>query len=408
MSHRKFTVRRFENRNGTVSWRVAGWFAGVRIRKNFKTREDAATEKAALELRAIQTTGGLRPTTTFLADGQLREAEAAFQRMTGRTQSLLFYLEFAFANYRDAAEQKPLSDAITEYLKTKNQENARALLSSRQLQSIRNELDILKEHFPTGAVSQFTSATLAGYMERGAPALKTYNNRRGLLSTFFRFALHKDWIATNPLEKTPRHRIMHRRGSADTLSAEQAAELMAYVETYEGGRLVPFFALALFAGIRPCLRSGEILKLQAKDVRLDVGVIHIEPEVAKTREKRMVTIQPNLAAWLRAYPLERFPISVPNLQNLRAVVAEKFELKHDVLRHTFISMHVAKFRSMGEAALQAGNSERIIRNHYFNLKSAAEAEAFFGIVPKHAAPALLVAPVVAMPAPELMEARPAA
>ena len=36
---------------------------------------------------------------------------------------------------------------------------------------------------------------------------------------------------------------------------------------------------------------------------------------------------------------------------------------------------------MGEAALQAGNSESIIRKHYLDLKSPAEAEAFFGIFP---------------------------
>ena len=39
--------------------------------------------------------------------------------------------------------------------------------------------------------------------------------------------------------------------------------------------------------------------------------------------------------------------------NTRKEVFEKFALTHDVLRHTFISMFVAKFRSMGEAALQA-------------------------------------------------------
>jgi hypothetical protein len=31
------------------------------------------------------------------------------------------------------------------------------------------------------------------------------------------------------------------------------------------------------------------------------------------------------------------------------------------MRHTFISMFVAKFRSIGEAAIKAGNSEAIIR-----------------------------------------------
>lgn len=36
---------------------------------------------------------------------------------------------------------------------------------------------------------------------------------------------------------------------------------------------------------------------------------------------------------------------------------------------------------MGEAALQAGNSEAIIRKHYLDLKTPAEAEDYFSIMP---------------------------
>ena len=252
----------------------------------------------------------------------------------------------------------------------------------RQLLSIENELNIFKARFPKALVSEFTAAKLLPYLERGKPSLKTYNNRRGLVSTFFKFAFQKDWILVNPVEKTPHHRINHRRGSATTITAEQAAKLMAYLETFEGGELVPYFALCLFAGIRPCVRFGEITKLQAASVRLDTSAIHIEPEVSKVRMKRLVTIQPNLAAWLRAYPLDRYPIIPANSMNTHRKICAQFGLTHDVLRHTFISMFVGKFRSMGEAALQAGNSESIIRKHYLDLKSMAEAEQFFGIVPK--------------------------
>jgi len=157
---------------------------------------------------------------------------------------------------------------------------------------------------------------------------------------------------------------------------------MAYVEGFKGGRLVPFFALCLFAGIRPCLRTGEILRLKPEHIDLETGVIRIEPDVSKVKELRRVTIQPNLAIWLKAYPLKKFPIIIPNLQKFRAKVAKRFGLTHDVMRHTFISMYVAKFRSLGEAALQAGNSESIIKKHYLDLKSTAEAEQFFGILPK--------------------------
>jgi integrase len=157
---------------------------------------------------------------------------------------------------------------------------------------------------------------------------------------------------------------------------------MAHVENHYP-TAVPFFALCLFAGIRPCLRTGEILRLQPASVKLDANMIRIDGEVSKVREPRNVAIQPNLAAWLRAYPLKKFPIIPANLQHIREKVAEKFPLAHDVMRHSFISFFVAKFRSIGEAALQAGNSESIIRKHYLDLKTTEEAEEFFGILPKH-------------------------
>lgn len=94
MNHTTFAVSRFENRNGVISWRVAGLLHGVRIRKNFKSREDAAAEKAALELKVAQAVSGLRSATTFLADGELRQAEDAFRRLEGHSRSILFYLDY--------------------------------------------------------------------------------------------------------------------------------------------------------------------------------------------------------------------------------------------------------------------------------------------------------------------------
>jgi len=105
--------------------------------------------------------------------------------------------------------------------------------------------------------------------------------------------------------------------------------------------------------------------------------------------RRLVTIQPNLAAWLDAYPLDKYPIMPPQMKNLRGKLTQirrEFKLGHDVLRHTFISMHVAKFRSMGDTALQAGNSEKIIQRHYLNVTTQQEAEAFFAIRPARKAP----------------------
>ncbi|HTQ32024.1 MAG TPA: site-specific integrase [Opitutaceae bacterium] len=381
-----FVVSQFTNPSGEVVFRVSGWLDGRRVRKNFSTRAEAEAERQILEVQLLQGHTGIRTAITRLTDDQLHDAEAAFRRLKGNPTSLLTYLDFALANYCEAIQPKLLGEAVTDYVAEKTKQHEQTLLSNPQLRGIANELKVLKNSFPAKMIAEFTPALLLTHLERGKPSLKTYNNRRSILSTFFKFALQKEWITGNPVEKTPHHRIKHRRGTATTIAAQKAAELMAYVEQFEHGIMVPYFAICLFAGIRPCTRTGEISKLQAESVHLETGVIHIEPEVSKVRMKRLVTIQPNLSAWLRAYPLKQFSILPTNAEELRAKIFRKFQLTHDVLRHTFISMFVGKFRSMGEAALQAGNSETIIRRHYLDLKSQAEAEEFFGILPKQVAP----------------------
>jgi integrase len=403
MNHTQFAVSRFENRNGVTSWRVDGRINGLRIRKNFKTREEAAAEQAALELKSLQIASGQRAVATSLAEDQVREAEALFRRVAGRPLPLSFYVDFALANYREPEKQKRLADAIVAYVAAKRHEHEQDLLSISQFVRIVRDLKRLQRHFPDASVADLTVQKLVGYFEHGRPALKTYNNRRGIVSTFLKFAFLRGWIAENPIVKVPQHRIRRRRGMAATLTAAQARELMEHVEDYEGGQWVPYFALCLFAGIRPSVPHGEITKLKPEAVDLDAGVISISAEVSKVREPRKVAIQPNLAAWLRAYPLERFPLVVTNFYRRRAKIGKEFGLTHDVMRHSFISMFVAKFRSIGEAAIQAGNSEGIIRRHYLDLKSAEEAEDYWSIVPQRAT--LQAAPLKVLPVPAFLGAR---
>ena len=385
MNHENtFAVIRYKNRNGVTSWRVSGWLRGVRIRKNFKTREEAGADKAAMELGAEQAASGLRSISTCLTIEQVRESEAAFQRLGIRSRSLSFYLDYALTNYRDPVNDKPVVAAAREYLILRELDHKQGHLSHRQFTSFRCELRALETRFQGMLVSELTAATLTEFFKRGQVSKKSYNNRRGLIGAFLKYCLQvKDWIVVNPIDKVPHYRgLGHRRGSAPTLTADQCAEIMKWAEENYDGKLVPFIALCLFAGIRPDLYEGEISKLNPKSVRLDTGVIHIEPEVSKVRMKRNITIQPNLAAWLRTYPLDRYPIMPVGFRRLRLKFRKHFKLSHDILRHTFISMHVGKFRSIGDAALQAGNSEAIIRKHYLDLKSIEEADQFWSIMPQ--------------------------
>ena len=65
-------------------------------------------------------------------------------------------------------------------------------------------------------------------------SLKTWNNRRGQLNAFFKYAHELRWRNDNPVESVKHHRIARQRGTAETLTAEDAAKLMEFVETYDG------------------------------------------------------------------------------------------------------------------------------------------------------------------------------
>jgi hypothetical protein len=246
-----FVVSQFKNPSGDVVFRVSGWLYGKRIRKNFATRAEAEAERQVFEVGSLQTKSKVRAAVTRLSDEQLHEAETAFQRLECQQQTLSFCVAYTLANYRAPERQKLLPEAIAEYIAAKEHEFERHHLSRLQLGRIRWDLKRLQDHFANETVASLTVPRLVTFLEVGRPAVKTYNNRRGILSTFLKFAFHRGWIADNPIPKVPHHRVRRRIGPAGTLSATQTRDLMEHFESFEGGRWVPYFALCLFAGIRP-------------------------------------------------------------------------------------------------------------------------------------------------------------
>ena len=92
MTDTTFALTRFDNRNGTTSWRISGWLASVRIRKNFNSLEEAVDEKASREIKAAHIISGLRTASTFLSDDQLGQAETAFPCLADQPRPFGFFL----------------------------------------------------------------------------------------------------------------------------------------------------------------------------------------------------------------------------------------------------------------------------------------------------------------------------
>lgn len=426
----KLHVREVEatERGRTVKYyRVQGYLPdGTRCRKRFKTLAEAEGELAVLRVKVTNENTAINTVNTPLSREQVRDAEGAINRLRGR-YTLAEAVEYFLLHYAEPEEVQPLQQALRDFLDARERAGVRAR-SLVQLEStvsafvnwytldqlpdtfasdlrlaraavpegkahhprvVLKNLEAITSDFPRPAVHHVTSSDVVRFLQtirtkdgQAAASRKTWNNYRADLHAFFAWTADRQrrWIRENPV--TAVDKFKDGRGVPASLSVKQAQQLMNYVAGYEGGKMVRFFALALFAGLRPG-PDGELYKLARhadlpKLLDLARGVIHVQPEVSKTHQYRQVIIRPNLKAWLTAYPGEILPT---NHDRMLKHIRTKFHLGHDVLRHTFFSMHVAAFKSVGEAAIEGGNTESVVKRHYLNLSSYTDGKEFWAINP---------------------------
>lgn len=370
-------------------WKVDGRINGVRHRKHFASRDEAEGCKSAWEIKALNEAKVIRTTTSHLSADQLRDAEAALAQLAGR-YSLRFAVDWLLQTYRDTLTDKSFADAYPLFLVDREPH-----VRGSTIDDYRSTYEKFAKECGSTKLPAIGTGDVVAFLRKRGLSGKAWNNTRADLNAFFEWAMKPSlkWIVSNPVQQVDKFEVA--RKVPEIMSSKQVRELFTFLETYTGnpkspleaGCLVPYFSLATFAGIRPAINGGELVriaKLENRDrvIDLETGVIRISPEVAKTKHVRQIVIQPNLLAWLKHYPLKKFPVLPRNAIDLISEVRAKFSIGHDVLRHTFISMHVARFRSLGDTALQAGNSESMIKTHYLNLVSPAEAEEFWRTTPR--------------------------
>ena len=303
MAKQRSKITGFINPSGSKAWHLSGTLNGKQVRKNFKSRNDAVAERQQLSIRYLNEQSEGQTVWTTLTHGQNKEAIAAINllKQAKSNKSLTFAVNYFLGHYKEVAETKTIEEAVREYCDRKSKEMERA---------IAYEMKKLKRKFAGRIVNEIQPEELNTYLEalhgrsKAMLSLKTWNNRRGHLSTFFKYCMSKKYVEENPILEVPQYKIRQRRGSAEILSANEAADLMEWLEPYRGkqnkdgtwwgepGCKVPYFALALFAGIRPDWEHGEMSKLKPKHIHRDTGVILIEPDVSKVNDKRSIKCSP--------------------------------------------------------------------------------------------------------------------
>jgi integrase/recombinase XerD len=374
----RIRIVEFTNPSGAIAYRVTGWKGRERIRENYKTEAEAKGRKADLlnEIENLPTVPLLR---TKLTPAQASEAERAFDDL-GK-HSLLKAVQFFLANYQETDKPITMADAFPKFIAAQETEaNSRP----RTVRNLRSRIAPLAEKFPQTLVSEVLADAIRELIFRPGRSRRSQINDRAALGAFFSWAIEQHYCRTNPVLAIKRPKVDEVRPKILPLAA--CRKLVAAAAAQNDGAMLPYLALALFAGIR----HEEICRLSWDSIDLKHRIVRIDGEAAKLRKLRNVEISKNCAEMLRQHSATRPPFVAANWRRYFDKVKEAAGygagdgLKPwtpDVLRHTSISFKLSQCSHEGETATWAGNSVAMVHKHYKGLVSKDDTRAFWKIEP---------------------------
>lgn len=256
------------------------------------------------------------------------------------------------------------------------------------LRDIKGRLARFGETFDKRKVATIETREIDDWLRGLGMAPTSRVNFRKVLRTAFEFAVSRGYARENPVVRTAEVKIDHP--TPGILTPKEIAALLSVADP----KVVPSLALAAFAG----LRDAEVGRMTWDRIDLAGGHLKVDAAIAKTSSRRIIPISDNLRAWLTPYAKKAGPIRgagsvvYPLYQAARAAGAEKLKKAdeaasnleawpHNALRHSFASYRMALVSNAAQVAEECGHSVQVMKTHYRELVTKADAEAWFAVAP---------------------------
>jgi site-specific recombinase XerD len=394
---RPFKIIPFENKGGTLSFRVSGVWKDERIRKNFADRvaaEDFCNRKnheAAIAHHA--TVSSIRHLPTRLSDEDLAAAESGVERAAKRWPlSKVIGAGIAALEAADAEVATPLAERHAEWLEIIEIE-----CGERWYEDLsRRSTAFMKAH-PGLTTKGFTRAAVRAYLDSLDVAPQTKANTRNVLHRFGAWLLERGDVKENPAAGIwiSRKRVAGALDQPKQLPATftplQAEAWLRACETAECRRLKGWAVLSTLCGLRP---ENEAPRLLWSEIKLDAGTLRVLG-TKRGQKPRVIKLQPGALAWLKSVKQDGEPTPGFYKRHLRVRAVEtanELLAKHhptekpivweeDIQRHTYASYRLGQGTDVQTVADEMGNSPRVIYGFYRNPPDPAAIPEFWKIFP---------------------------
>ena len=366
---KRFKIAVVPYRNHDVyKWKVAGLYeAGKRVRRFFKAKREAETFVRQLEIKA-ENLG----TRSVSIDPRLHlMAIECHDRLAPYGKTLTDATDF-YCEHLDAVERScTLDELVAGFLQMKELDGAK----KRYMEELRNRLGHFQRVFGDRTVATISHRDCDDWLRALRQSPRSRNNYRRVLSVMFSYAVSRGYCTENPIVKTSKAKVADK--PVEVLTPEQTRRLLDSATP----DVLPYLAIGAFAG----LRAAELARLDWSEIHLDRGFIEVSAAKSKTASRRLVTVLPNLKAWLGTLARKAGPILPPNPRVKTEAARKRAGIKRwpqNALRHSYASYHLAKFQDAPALALQLGHTTTgTLFGHYREVVTLTDAELFWGIYP---------------------------
>ena len=245
--------------------------------------------------------------------------------------------------------------------------------------AIKNYANLFKQYFGKLRIKEVTHETVEDYLKSREMSQQTKKNNLRYLQNFFNWANHRNFYqGINPAKYWIKE-IQIERKTAKYYTVTECEYILRETMKPENQRIIAYFALGLFAGIRP----DETEKLTWENIKMDTKEIFIPASISKTKADRQFVMSDTLYAWLSSVKNVQPLIPKKNLRRIKDAVTKKLNfIFTDGLRHTMATFHYAKYKNYETLKSIMGNSPNIIQKHYKGVVSETEIEKFFALTPE--------------------------
>lgn len=366
---------------------------GRRQRRFFATKLEASTFADSLKVR--RSNYGARAATlpreltqqcidaveTLEASGldfRVDEVVRAFVDVQARLEPTGASVDDAVAFYEEWHRQQTASctfdSLMAEFMATKRQQGK----SDRYVGQIAQTASRFSPLIGGESVVSVTGRSMTETFRALSLKPTSHNAFRRVLKAAFAFGISQDYLGPlNPLDKVPR--AEERRREVQILTPEQATALLDACDS----ETLPYFALSLFAGLRPT----EAERAEWEHLDFEAQTVWVPPRSnAKESGGRIVPMEDNLAAWLSPFRGRSGRIAPERnwRRTWRAAITKAGLRDHwseDVTRHSYASYLGALTGDIARTALCLGHSEKVHRKHYHRPISREVAERYWNVKP---------------------------